>query len=181
MQGSWSEADFLALPDVVRHVELNARRLEVLPMPTHRHQAILGMLYILLASRARAEGGWALPAGIRMRLGEGRIREPDVVFLRKASAAKKGNAYWTGADLVVEIVSGGAEDKVRDDVAKRAEYAAAGIPEYWIVDPTEETFVVLTLGDETYREVGVFRRGEKARSVLLAGLEVDVTTVLDAD
>lgn len=88
-QGYWSEADFLALPDGVRHVELTTRRLEVLPRPTHRHQAILGMLYVLLLDRARAEGGWALPAGIRGRLLEGRIREPDVVFLSKATPRRR--------------------------------------------------------------------------------------------
>ena len=181
VQGDWSELDLLALPDSVRHVELSGRRLEVLPMPTDRHQSILGALYLLLAERARATGGWARPAGLRVRLTEGRIREPDVVFLRKASAAKKGEAFWTGADLVVEIVSGGADDKVRDLVTKRAEYAEADIAEYWIVDPAEETFTVLTLTNDAYREAGVFRRGERARSVLLEGLEVDVTAVLDAD
>lgn len=78
-------------------------------------------------------------------------------------------------------MSGGAEDKVRDHITKRTEYAEAGIAEYWIVDPTEDTFTVLSLDGDAYREVGVFRRGERASSVLLDGLEVDVTAVLDAD
>jgi Uma2 family endonuclease len=41
--------------------------------------------------------------------------------------------YWEGADLVVEIVN--RDDPARDLETKRAEYAEAGIPEYWIVDP----------------------------------------------
>jgi Uma2 family endonuclease len=45
------------------------------------------------------------------------------------------NAFWLGADLVVEIVS--PDDVERDIVIKRADYAEAGIPEYWIVNPLD--------------------------------------------
>lgn len=47
--------------------------------------------------------------------------------------------------LVMEVVSGGPQDRKRDLVIKRAEYAAAGIPEYWIVDPESRRITVLTL------------------------------------
>ncbi len=181
VQGDWSESAFLALPEGFPRIELSDGQLEVLPMPTDRHQAILGALFLLLAAHARAAAAWVRPAGLRLRLSQGRIREPDITYLRKANASKKGEGQWTGADLVVEVVSGSAEDKARDHVVKRAEYAGAGIAEYWIVDPTDETFTVLALDGEVYREAGVFRRGERAASVLLTGLEVDVTAVLDAD
>ena len=36
------------------------------------------------------------------------------------------NAYWLGADLVVEIVS--PDDPERDTVVKRSDYASAHIP-----------------------------------------------------
>ena len=41
--------------------------------------------------------------------------------------------FWLGADVVVEVVS--PDDLGRDLVVKRADYAEAAIPEYWIVDP----------------------------------------------
>jgi Uma2 family endonuclease len=63
---------------------------------------------------------------------------------------------------------------------KRVEYAQAGIPEYWIINPLEETITVLTLTGERYAEQGVFRRGDQATSVLLASFAVDVSDVLDA-
>ena len=181
VQGDWSEPAFLALPEGFPRIELSDGRLEILPMPTDRHQAILTAILLLLVERARHGRGWARPAGLRLRLAPGRIREPDVAFLRKENERHKGEAQWTGADLVVEVVSGSAEDRVRDHVIKRAEYAEAGIAEYWIVDPTEETFTVLSLEEGVYREVCVSRRGERASSVLFAGLEIDVAAVLDAD
>lgn len=180
-QGEWTEAAYLALPEGYPHVELSgAGCLEVLPMPTDRHQAIVTAVLLVLLEYARVAGGWARPAGIRVRLAPGRFREPDVAFLSKEHVQKKGNEFWTGADVVAEVVSGGAEDKARDHVIKRHEYAAAGIPEYWIIDPFEETITVLVLDGVAYREIGVFIRGARAVSATLAGVSLDVTGVLDA-
>lgn len=150
-------------------------------MPTDRHQAIITVILLALLEVVRTRGGWARPAGLRLRLGEGRFREPDVVYLASGSASKKGEAHWTGADLVVEVVSGGSDDRARDHVVKRREYAEAGIGEYWIVDPIEETFTVLILNGSAYREHGVFRRGDRATSASLEGVALDVSAVLDAD
>jgi hypothetical protein len=77
--------------------------------------------------------------------------------LPSAADPRRQNAYWTGADLVIEVVS--PDDPQRDLVTKRSEYAQAGIPEYWIVDPQTETITVLRLEDARYVEHGVFRPG----------------------
>jgi Uma2 family endonuclease len=88
------------------------------------------------------------------------------------------DAYWLGADLVIEIVS--EDDPERDIVTKRADYAEGGIPEYWIVNPIDGTITVLSLGGEQYVEHGVFRRGDSATSALLKGFAVSVDAVFDA-
>ena len=80
--------------------------------------------------------------------------------------------------MPVEIVS--PDDPERDTVVKRADYADARIPEYWIVNPIDETISVLTLEDDTYVEHGIFRRGEGATSRLLDGFSVSVDGVFDA-
>ncbi len=74
----------------------------------------------------------------------------------------------------------GYERPQRDLVQKRREYAGAGIPAYWIVNPTTEQIIVLHLEEATYVEHGVFTRGAQATSVLLEGFTVAVTAVLDA-
>lgn len=43
--------------------------------------------------------------------------------------------------LVVEIVS--PESLKRDYRYKRSEYAALGIPEYWIIDPEQQKITIL--------------------------------------
>ena len=42
------------------------------------------------------------------------MREPDVLFMLKEHADRIGDDCWEGADLVMEVVSGGAEDRRRD-------------------------------------------------------------------
>jgi Uma2 family endonuclease len=69
----------------------------------------------------------------------------------------------------------------RDTVIKRADYAEAGIPEYWIVNPEDATITVLKVGDGAYVAHGVFGRGTMATSSLLQGFTVSVDAVCDAD
>src|SRR5216684_646925 len=68
----------------------------------------------------------------------------------------------------------------RDLVTKREEYARAGIGEYWIIDPEQQTITVLGLDGEQYRLHGEFALGQRAASAVLPGFEVDVATVFAA-
>lgn len=51
--------------------------------------------------------------------------------------------------LVVEVVS--ESTKAEDCHAKRIEYRALGIPEYWIVDPLAQKVTICTLTAEAYQ------------------------------
>ncbi len=175
-QGHWTEEQYLWLTDRTRRmVEFTDGRIEELPMPTIVHQAILSFLHDLFKAYLGPRGGFVLFAGLRVRVREGKFREPDVAALCDRSDARNQERYWLGADLVVEVVS--ADDPDRDLVVKRADYAEANIPEYWIVDPQWETVTVLTLAGGAYVEHGVFSCGESATSPLLEGLALDVTTM----
>ncbi len=63
---------------------------------------------------------------------------------------------------------------------KRAEYADAQIPEYWIVNPMNETITILALEGMTYADYGLFHRGEQASSARLEGLGISVDGLFDA-
>jgi Uma2 family endonuclease len=179
-QGAWSEDEYLRLTDQTRRlVELTDGHIEVLLMPTEEHQRIVLFLYrTLYAFLATRVQGLVLVAPLRLRLPSGRYREPDLLVLLSTNDARRSNRFWTGADLVVEVVS--PDDPQRDLVQKRQEYAQAGIPEYWIVNPTTEQILVLHLQGTEYVEHGVFARSAQMTSVLLAGLQVAVADILDA-
>ena len=178
-QGEWSERDYLWLSqDTNRLIEWTDGFIEVLPMPTKRHQAISRYLFLALLTVMQRIGGDVYYAPLRVRVGPRKFREPDLLLVLAADDPRARNQYWEGADLVAEIVS--PDDPARDHVTKRADYAQAGIPEYWIVDPQAETITVLTLAESAYVERGVFGRGAAASSVLHQDFAVDVADVLDA-
>ncbi len=175
-QGSWTEEEYLALDTNVR-VEYVDGRLEFPPMPTKLHQWIGGYLYRLLFGEiSDRRQGDVYFAGYRVQI-EDRYREPDVVCILNRNLDKAGQRYTTAADLVVEVVS--EDDPDRDWVTKRTEYAVAGITEYWIADPRDQTLTIFTLdpGSTEYREAGRYQQGDSARSVLLDGLTIDVAAV----
>jgi Uma2 family endonuclease len=174
-QGSWSEEEYLAL-DGNRIVEFSDGYIEVPPMPTTSHQLMVLYLYELLQAFVSRRGlGTVLVAALRVRLRPEKFREPDVVFMLKKHFRRMGEEFWEGADLIMEVVSGNKEDRRRDLVTKRKEYARAGIPEYWIVDPREERVLVLRLERKRYKIHGDFSKGQAASSVLLPGFSVDVS------
>ncbi|MBA3945361.1 MAG: Uma2 family endonuclease [Herpetosiphonaceae bacterium] len=179
LQGSWSEQQYLKLSDQTNHpMEFTAGSIEMLTLPTEQHQLMLALLYELLLTFIRPRGGKVLFAPLRLRLHGGTFREPDLLLVLQAAAPRRQNRYWLGADLVVEIVNPDAPE--RDTITKRHEYADNGIPEYWIVNPLDETINVLALHGEAYTEYGVFQRGMTATSVLLPGFTVRVDDILDA-
>jgi Uma2 family endonuclease len=179
-QGEWTEEEYLGL-HTKQLVEFSNGTVEVLPMPTDPHQSIVAALYLIVhAFVDRRQLGKVLFAPLRVRLWKGKIREPDIAFLlaKNKHLIKK---YWHGADLVMEVVSEDEPD--RDLKTKRAEYARAGISEYWIVDPRDETITVLRLrkARKTYSVAGKYRRGERATSVLLTGMNVEVSSIFSPE
>jgi Uma2 family endonuclease len=174
-QGDWSEDDYLALQDNTnRLVELSNGCIEVLPMPSPFHLRIVKYLFRLLEVFVLSLGsGEVLFAPLPVRLGAGKYRDPDIVYLRPGRITDPHHQPQ-GADLAIEVVSDDESDRHRDLVTKRDEYAQAGIAEYWIVDPAEHKIMVLVLDGERYRVHGEFGRGSVATSLLLPGFRVAV-------
>ena len=178
-QGLWSEEKYLVLTgERARMVEFTDGSLEVLPMPTIKHQKLLGFLYVAFLGFFQSKGGIVLFAPLRLRIRPGKFREPDLLLLLSAADPRNQDRYWLGADLTLEVVS---EDKPeRDIVEKRGDYAEGGVPEYWIVNPVTETITVLRLHGAAYEDAGVYRRGQSATSVLRPEFSVSVADVFDS-
>jgi Uma2 family endonuclease len=174
-QGYWTEHEYLGLNGNY-FVEFSDGCLEVLPMPTMTHQLIVLWLYGKLREFVSPPGlGQPLVSPFRVRLRDGKYREPDVLFMFVKHASRMHELFWEGADLVMEVVSN--DDRRRDLETKRIEYAQAGIPEYWIVDPQQSLITVLRLDGDHYIVHGQFAPGTQATSVVLPGLTVDVAAV----
>src|SRR6056297_685618 len=171
-QGQWDAADYLRLTDQARGlVEFDDGTIEVLEMPTERHQLIVQFLFLafhrFIADR---DLGTLLFAPIRIQTIGNRFREPDLAFMLETHANRRTNEFWVGADVVVEVVSDDPNSRRRDLETKRAEYARTGIDEYWIVDPATRSITVLSQSDAVaadYRHAIEFTGGQTAKSLLL--------------
>jgi Uma2 family endonuclease len=119
----------LPVPDGVR-IELSDGSLDIsaaAQMYWHSHAAhrILG-LFLADGRAASCETGVVLAPRT--------VRTPDVSRFRPEARPDPRDSQFAAADidLVVEVVS--PESRGRDRVTKPLEYAAAGIPEFWLVE-----------------------------------------------
>ncbi|MFV9505388.1 MAG: Uma2 family endonuclease [Oscillochloridaceae bacterium umkhey_bin13] len=178
LQGLWSVKQYLQLTkQTKRLIEFTDGVIEILPMPTKAHQAMSRVLFLAFLAVMQRIGGDIFYAPLRLEVRSGKFREPDLLLVLKRDDPRAQNEYWTGADLVVEIVS--PDRPQRDTEEKPLDYAEAGIPEYWIVNPLQSTITVLVLDGAAYREHGVYGRSQSAASALIADFSVSVDAVLD--
>ncbi len=168
----FSVEDYLSLdgPYLLEYVD---GCLQVLPMPDALHQAIAFVLATLLVSYAKRDADARVKLSpFKVYLNEKKYREPDVCYMRGINAHRRNNKFWIGADLVVEVISESNRD--HDVQTKMEDYAAAGIPEYWIIYPEQNAVDVFRLAEGSYLEHGKFGIGTIATSPLLPGFSVDV-------
>ncbi|WP_107667165.1 Uma2 family endonuclease [Cyanothece sp. BG0011] len=112
--------------------------------------------------------------------GEPRNRYPDLTIIREEHInllAKRNTIRLLMPPplLVVEIVSPGELQRHRDYIAKRIQYQDCAIPEYWIIDPENQTILVLELKDKIYIEVGEFSADDKVKSSQFPQLDLSAS------
>ncbi|MEX0670178.1 MAG: Uma2 family endonuclease [Pirellulales bacterium] len=179
-QGGWNESAHLSFTESLgQMVELVDGSIEVPAMLTKTHQQVVHALLALLLEFLRANrAGDAVAAPYRMRLREATFREPDIVAYTADHLNRFGERFGEPADVVMEVVSDDAASRVRDYDDKRRDYAAAGVPEYWIVDPAVGQVIVLTLAADGYAVVGEHGLDGEASSLVLPGFTVGVGALL---
>jgi Uma2 family endonuclease len=150
-------------------------------MPTPLHQLLVDAFRDFLKAwlKQHSDTRRILTAPCPLRLRQGLTREPDLFLVNRQQLTSTAKTP-TGADLTLEVLSPGAENRERDLIAKRHDYAEAGVVEYWIVDPDDRSVRVLILEDGVYREHGPFRGNTIAESRLLPEFQVNVAELFAA-
>ncbi|XRQ13542.1 Uma2 family endonuclease [Actinomadura welshii] len=183
--GPYTVEDLHAREDEGRGLELEDGWLIELS-PTMRHNATYERLRDIIRAAAR-EAGASVYTGcgsdweIETTAG---IRKPDVLVVPQdlADSWFDGDCPATiaGQDLllVVEVVSPRSGSEGRDRFRKPQEYAAMGIPQFWLVDYKPEPVIQVFVLDEhaagpTGRRVGTYRLDQSAKAGDM--LEVDVS------
>ena len=182
LQGGWTEENYLEVAFARNWlIEFTDGCVEVLPMPTIEHQIIVRFLLdVLRAFVDPKKLGMVLFAPLPVKLGVKGYREPDIIFNFTQNHIERSKKYYDRADLVMEVVSDDKRSHTRDYDEKRADYAKAGILEYWIVDPQEQRVTVLALEGGEYVEHASLQGAGAAPSKLLDGFTIDVAAVFAA-
>ena len=180
--GCWTVEQYLLLFDA-GGVEYVDGHLELLPVPTNEHQRIVQRLNLLLCALVDADFVMLGPS--RFRVADGRMREPDLFVLPPDAAVEATGPdearYCTAAVLCIEVLSEGREASDRDLRDKPADYAAAGVAEYWVVVPAEKAIRLFRLGDDgSYGDAEMVSGDETAISQAVPGLSVNVAALFAA-
>ncbi len=118
--------------------------------------------------------------------GKPRSRLPDLVILEEAHLPLIERRNTVTRDMppprvVVEVVSPGTQNRNRDLIAKRKQYADRGIPEYWLLDPSNRCVIILELVElGLYQEVGTYSGEEPIVSLAFPDLNLNATQILSA-
>lgn len=158
---------------------------ELLPAPSRKHQEVSANLVFEFKRLTQQQPCKVFHAPFDVRLPDSQdatadeqiytVVQPDIVVV--CDPSKLDERGCLGApDLIVEILS---PSTARNDIDEKFRlYERAGVLEYWLVHPTEETLLVYRLGadgryayDRFYSNMGHVRVG------IFRGMVIDLSHV----
>ncbi len=173
--GEWTYEDYLRLPEDGRRYEVIRGSLYVAAAPSLLHQFVAGELFSSVRDFVKKHAlGFVLnPIEIHLPGGITSPVQPDLVFLSRNKRFRWSDTSFHGVpDLVAEVLS--PRTRRFDQKTKLAAYRDAGVPEYWLIDPLAETFLVYVLSEDRRQYLELCRGGleDTLRSAVLAGFRL---------
>ncbi len=146
--------DIYALPDGER-AELIDGQIYYMAPPSFGHQRISRKLHQAISNYIDSNDGKceALAAPFAVFLNEDDINyvEPDISVICDTSKLDEKGCHGA-PDWIIEIVS--PSSKSRDYMTKLFKYRAAGVREYWIVDPDKQMVMVYGFESDAVEQYG---------------------------
>ncbi len=146
--------DDIAHLDEKVHAEIIGGEIVVTPSPTPSHRDVAGSIFAELRAPFRlgrgGPGGWWLIPDVDTWFGPHDIVRPDIGGWRRENVPvfPRDRPIKARPDWICEALSPGTAKY--DHGAKRALYARAGVPWYWLVDPLNRAIQVLRLEGPSY-------------------------------
>ncbi len=176
-----SVEEFMELPDTYdkRKMELDEGELYIMPRPRTGHQflqiRVAGYVDRYLDEFNDPPAQVFHDVIVALSLESRILYSPDLVVILQGGRATVTDRMVEGVpDIVLEILS---SDRRRDLVRKRQVYAEAGVPEYWIFDPREDTAALLELRDGQYVERAVLTAADTLTTPLMPGFAIPLADV----
>lgn len=155
LNGTYSYADYLLWKFKERVELFKGKILEMSPAPSRKHQDVSGNLYgfLFMLFKNKTCKLYSAPFDVRLPKHNTEDKEiytvvqPDLCII--CDLEKLDDRGCVGApDLVVEILSPGNSKREMKD--KFQLYEEAGVREYWIIDPNQESVLINVLENGEY-------------------------------
>ena len=117
------------------------------PCPSWNHVSIAGKLYTIFSNYLRGKPCTPIPGGFDLHLTNRDTFVPDMRVVCDRDKRQQNGVYGS-PDLVVEVLS--PSTAKRDKGYKKDAYEAAGVPEYWLVNPADRSIEVYLLAENRY-------------------------------
>jgi len=174
----YTYADYLQWDDDVRR-ELIDGVPYLMAAPSFRHQEILINLILLFGNFLKGKQCKVLAAPLDVRLNpdtfDDTVVQPDIIIICDRSIIDDTGCKGV-PDMVVEILS--PSTARYDKTLKFNTYLRAGIREYWIIDPNDETLAVHILKDSNYI-THAYANDEAVPVYVLEGCTIDLKEVFE--
>ncbi len=178
-QGEYTVEDYYALPDE-RRVELIDGVIYDMSSPTFVHQGVAGEVYLQIANFIRANKEECVariaPVDVRLDCDNKTMVQPDVLVICDKSKIMRWGIMGA-PDFVLEVLS--KSTKRKDSLTKTSKYAAAGVREYWIIDPDSKKLLVYDLENDAWPSVYGLQ-GRMPLGIFGGRLEIDLDMVAEA-
>ena len=181
-EGTYSYADYLKWQFQERVELFRGKIFKMSPAPSIKHQRVAFQLTKQMADKLSGNPCEIFFAPFDVRLYNRKksakankdvftVVQPDLCIVCDPVKLEDGQSCNGAPDLVVEILSPGNSKKEKKD--KFELYEEAGVREYWLVEPSEDSVLIYVL-NEADRYIGLQPATEVAQSVIFPELKVDL-------
>jgi len=173
----FTSADVDLLPEDGKRYELIEGDLVVTHQPHWNHQFVCTQLSRYLAIWSEESGLGEVNTAPGIILAEDEDVAPDLVWIsygRLQTALQEDGKLHQVPELVVEVLSPGSRNVLRDRQLKRKLYARRGVFEYWIVDWESEQIEVYRRQNATLELMATLFSADTLTSPLLPGFEIPI-------
>jgi Uma2 family endonuclease len=171
--------EYCYLPNDGRRYEIIEGDLYVTPAPSSMHQTVSRRLQFALMSQLEATGiAMVFNAPFDVIMAETSVVQPDLAIIRQSRRGSISKRGLEGIpDVAIEIIS--PTTRGNDAILKKAAYARAGIPEYWIVDPDLGHVEIFRLKESGYDPGVLFDRSATLTSPSFPEVAVPLLPVFE--
>ena len=177
-QARYTYADYRSWPDEPRHELVDGVAYAMAPAPSRPHQELLLEIARQVANALVGKPYRAFIAPLDVRLPKASevdektdtVVQPDLLVV--CDERKLDERGVRGApDWIVEILSPATAS--HDQIVKLAAYERAGVPEYWLVHPTDRVVTVYRLESGAYGRPAIHELTGTLAVVTVAGVVID--------